>query len=119
MRNWLGLHIDYFYLGLILQLLNFKNSQSLVSLHSRYSMLRSRIVAKGDSSSVGECILNCYKDSHHDSFDFMTTAVREINRDEEKHILTTEETLDLPADYLTRQFIERRQAKMVTYWGTD
>lgn len=82
-------------------------------------MLKSRILAPGDSNSIGECILNCYKDSHYDSFDFMTVASREINRDEDKKILTTEETFDLPANYISRSFISLRTAKMLTYWGTD
>ena len=65
-------------------------------------MLKARAQVPGDSLSVGEGILKSYKDSHYDSFDFMTVNVREINRDEGKHILTTEETLDLPTDYLAR-----------------
>ena len=46
----------------------------------------------------------------------MTVNSRELTRDEEKHIITTEETLDLPSDYIVRQFLDRRQVKMVTYW---
>lgn len=79
-------------------------------------MLKSRALIQGDAEFIGNEILRCYKDNHQDSFDFMTVGVREINRDEEKHVLTTNETLDLPSDYIVRQFLERRQVKMLTYW---
>jgi len=49
----------------------------------------------------------------------MTISTREITRDEEKHIITTEEILDLPPDWLSRQFIQRRQMKSITYWCQD
>jgi len=32
----------------------------------------------------------------------MAVSVRESSRDEDKHILTTEETFDLPSDYVVR-----------------
>jgi hypothetical protein len=46
----------------------------------------------------------------------MCVATREIARDEDKNLITSEETLDLPADWIVRQFIERRLMKVVTYW---
>ena len=60
--------------------------------------------------------MTCIKDSNHDVFDFMCVHTREIARDEDKNLITSEETLDLPAEWIVRQFIERRLMKIVTYW---
>ncbi|CDW82058.1 oxysterol binding family protein [Stylonychia lemnae] len=119
LKSVFGIDIDYFYLGILIQILNFKSSNGILTLQRKYGMLKARTLVQGDSEQIGNEILKCYKDNHQDSFDFMTITVKELNRDEDKHVLNTEETLDLPSDYVVRQFLERRSVKMLTYWCQD
>jgi hypothetical protein len=42
----------------------------------------------------------------------MAAQIKLISKDEEKHVFTTEEILDLPNSYLAKEFLERRTMKI-------
>lgn len=65
-------------------------------------MLKARAIIRGDPEQLGKQLLECYKNNNQESFDFMSMSVREINRDDDKHTVTTEELMDLPSDYIIR-----------------
>lgn len=52
-------------------------------------------------------------------FDFMCVNSKQVSKDDEKHTLITDETLDLPSDFFGKQFLERRTVRVQTYWCTD
>ncbi len=70
----------------------------------------------GSPEKLGHDILSAYTENFSDHFDYFTANSIEISRDEDKHIVTTEETLDLPSSFTEKQFLERRLMKVVTYW---
>jgi hypothetical protein len=49
----------------------------------------------------------------------MAANIKVVSKDDEKHLLTTEETLDLPSFMIEHAFLERRSMKVNMYWCED
>lgn len=59
-RNYLGFNIDYFYLGILIQILNFKKIKGIFSLQTKYGLLKARAIIGGDPEVIGHEIMKCY-----------------------------------------------------------
>ena len=92
----------------------YKKIKSIIQIKERFGVLKARTIVKGDSEVLGMEIFNQYTAESHteESFDFMVQGIREISRDDDKHTLVTEQTLDLPRDFLVRDFLSRPHLKL-------
>ena len=86
----------------MLQALNFIKLKGVFCLRSKFEMIKAKALVKGSPEEIGREIVYAYLENRQDQFDFMTVYSKEISRDEEKHLMTTEEILDLPPDWLSR-----------------
>jgi hypothetical protein len=94
--------------------MNFKNLRKIFSLRSKFTLLKGRAIIKGQAQDIGrEFLKNTMK------FDFFTVQSREFLKNDEGHIVITDDILDLPCSYLLRSFIPRRKRRTLTYWGID
>lgn len=109
-----GWQLGYFWLGLAIQLINFKRVGSLLSFRSRYTLLRARTVIKGDAIDIGREFMKSYAD-----FDIMTPESKELSRHDSDHTIVTCDVIDLPSDSFVKQLVPVRKRRIQTYWGID
>lgn len=70
---------------------------------------------KGDAFDLGREILKGIS-----QFDFMRVdRGRELVKDDANHQLVTEETFDLPNEYLVKSFLNPKRVNLSTYWCVD
>ena len=77
-------------------------------------MLKGRVLLKGDPIDIGREYLKSYP-----LIDVMTVSQKDFLKDEEGHTLITDDTVDLPSDFLARALLPRRSRRSISYWGID
>ena len=107
-------NIGYFWLGLIIQYLNFTKSSSIFKIRSKFSTLMACKLVKGDPQDMGRDLLKSYQE-----IDYMTVDSKEFMKDQEGHTVISDDTIDLPIEFFIRALVPRRERRMLTYWGID
>lgn len=77
-------------------------------------MLKARTIIKGESYDIGREYLKNYQ-----FFDYMLAESIEFLQDKEAHTVITDDVVDLPSQFMIRQFLPRVHRRMRTYWGVD
>ena len=76
-KTFIFTSLDYFWLGLLLQLVQFKKLKNFIEVNCRFTMLRSRTLVKGEVEEVGKELIKSIRDQG-EAIDFMSLSSREI-----------------------------------------